>query len=265
MANMNTGEVRDVARRAENQDALLMAARVGYAVNGVLHLLIGWIALSLAWGLGTSQSADQSGALGALGSNTFGRILLWIAVIGWLGLGLWHLLQALLSRGEAKDRLKYLAKGVTYLVLTWLAFAFARGSGSSSKQQTSDFTATLMGQPFGTGLVVLVGLVIIAVGIYHINKGWKRKFLADLQEHPGEAVEKLARFGYIAKGVALIVVGGLFGIAAAQNDPKESTGLDGALKTLLEAPAGQWLVTLVALGFIAFAIYSFVRAKMARV
>ena len=127
MANMNTGEVRDVARRAENQDALLMAARVGYAVNGVLHLLIGWIALSLAWGLGTSQSADQSGALGALASNTFGRILLWIAVIGWLGLGLWHLLQALLSRGEAKDRLKYLAKGVTYLVLTRLAFAFARG------------------------------------------------------------------------------------------------------------------------------------------
>ena len=122
-----------------------------------------------------------------------------------------------------------------------------------------------MGQPFGTGLVVLVGLVIIAVGIYHINKGWKRKFLADLQEHPGEAVEKLARFGYIAKGVALIIVGGLFGIAAAQNDPKESTGLDGALKTLLDAPAGQWLVTLVALGFIAFAIYSFVRAKMARV
>ena len=111
MANMNTGEVRHVAQRAENQDALLMAARVGYAVNGVLHLLIGWIALSLAWGLGSSQSADQSGALGALASNTFGRILLWIAVVGWLGLGLWHLLQAVLSRGEAKDRLEVPRQG----------------------------------------------------------------------------------------------------------------------------------------------------------
>lgn len=265
MTNMNTGQVRNVAQRAENQDALLMAARVGYAVNGVLHLLIGWIAFSLAWGLGASESADQSGALGALASNTFGRFLLWVAVVGWLGLGLWHLLQAVLSRGEAKDRLKYAAKGGTYLALTWLAFAFARGVSSSSKEQTSDFTATLMNQPFGTGLVVLVGLVIVGVGVYHIHKGWKRKFLADLQEHPGEAVEKLARFGYIAKGIALIVVGGLFGIAALENDPEEATGLDGALKTLLEAPAGQWLVTLVALGFFAYAIYSFVRAKKARI
>lgn len=265
MTNMNTGQVRNVAQRAENQDALLMAARVGYAVNGVLHLLIGWIAFSLAWRLGASESADQSGALGALASNTFGRFLLWVAVVGWLGLGLWHLLQAVLSRGEAKDRLKYAAKGGTYLALTWLAFAFARGVSSSSKEQTSDFTATLMNQPFGTGLVVLVGLVIVGVGVYHIHKGWKRKFLADLQEHPGEAVEKLARFGYIAKGIALIVVGGLFGIAALENDPEEATGLDGALKTLLEAPAGQWLVTLVALGFFAYAIYSFVRAKKARI
>lgn len=265
MTNMDAGQVRGVARRAENQDALLMAARVGYAINGVLHLLIGWIALSLAWRLGASESADQSGALGALASNTFGRFLLWVAVVGWLGLGLWHLLQAVLSRGEVKDRLKYAAKGLTYLALAWLAFAFARGTGSSSSQQTSDFTASLMSQPFGTALVILVGLVTVGVGVYHIHKGWKRKFLADLQEQPGETVEKLARFGYIAKGVALIVVGGLFGIAALENDPDEATGLDGALKTLLEAPAGQWIVTLVALGFIAFAVYSFVRAKKARV
>jgi hypothetical protein len=262
---MNAGEVRYAAQRAENQDALLMAARVGYAVNGVLHLLIGWIALSLAWGLGASQSADQSGALGTLASNTFGRVLLWIAVVGWLGLGLWHLLQAVISRGDAKDRLKYAAKGATYLAVCWLAFEFARGSSSSSSEQTADFTGSLMSQPFGTALVILVGLVIIGVGIYHIHKGWKKKFLADLVEHPGEAVEKLARFGYIAKGVALIVVGGLFGIAALENDPEEATGLDGALKTLLDAPAGQWLVTLVGLGFIAFAIYSFVRAKKARI
>ena len=114
-------------------------------------------------------------------------------------------------------------------------------------------------------LVILVGLVIVGVGVYHIHKGWKRKFLADLQEHPGEAVEKLARFGYIAKGVALIIVGGLFGIAALENDPEEATGLDGGPKTPPEAPAGQWLVTPVALGFIAFAIYSFVRAKKARI
>jgi hypothetical protein len=263
---MDGYSVKHAAREAGNQDALLMAARAGYAVNGVLHLLIGWIALQVAWGLGSSGSADQSGALGALASNTFGRIILWIGVVGWLALGLWQFIEAILTKEEAKERLKFVAKGVVYLVLSWSAFGFASsGGGSSSKEQSSDFTASLMSQPFGTGLVIIVALVIIGVGIYHVHKGWKRKFLEDLVEHPGPTVEKLARFGYIAKGVALMVVGGLFVLAALQNDPEEATGLDGALKTMLEAPAGQWLLTLVALGFLAFGIYSIVRAKKARV
>ncbi|MDV3219898.1 DUF1206 domain-containing protein [Intrasporangium sp.] len=262
---MEEHSVKQAAREAGNQDALQMAARAGYAVNGVLHLLIGWIALQVAWGLGGSGSADQSGALSALASNTVGMVILWVGVIGWLGLGLWQLIQAIVSRDEAKERLKYVAKGITYLVLSWTAFGFARGGSSSSSEQSSDFTTTLMSQPLGTALVVIVGLVVIGVGAYHVHKGWKRKFLSDLVEHPGPAVEKLARFGYIAKGVALVVVGGLFVLAAVQNDPEEATGLDGALKTMLEAPAGQWLLTLVALGFVAFGIYSLVRAKKARV
>jgi hypothetical protein len=262
---MDGNSVKHAAREAENHEALEKAARAGYAVNGVLHLVIGWIALQVAWGFGSSGSADQSGALGALASNTLGLIILWIGVVGWLGLGLWQLAQAIIGRGEAKDRAKYAAKGLVYLLLSWSAFEFARGGSSSSKEQSSDFTASLMKQPFGTALVVLVGLIMVGVGVYHIHKGWARKFLSDLVEHPGPTVEKLARFGYIAKGVALIVVGGLFGLAALENDPEEATGLDGALKTMLEAPAGQWLLTLVALGFIAFGIYSFVRAKKARV
>ena len=262
---MDGNSVKQAAREAGNQDALLMAARVGYAVNGVLHLLIGWIALQIAWGVGASGSADQTGALGALASSSVGRVILWIGVVGWLGLGLWHVIEALLTRGEAKDRAKYAAKAVIYFVLSWSAFQFARGGSSSSKEQSSDFTASLMSQPFGTGLVVLVALVMVGVGVYHIHKGWKQKFLSDLVEHPGPTVVKLARFGYIAKGVALIVVGSLFITAALENDPKEATGLDGAMKTILDAPAGQWLLTIVALGFVAFGIYSVVRAKTARV
>src|SRR5450759_4264394 len=56
---------RDVTRVADNvegQRALQMGARVGYAVSGVLHLLIGWIALQVAWSA-SPKSADQSGAL----------------------------------------------------------------------------------------------------------------------------------------------------------------------------------------------------------
>lgn len=264
---MDRQDVKQAARSASNQEALTVAARVGYAINGVLHLLIGWIALQVAWGLAKSGSgsADQSGALSTLATNGLGRVILWIGVVGYLGLGLWQLAEAIASHGEASDRLKSAAKGIVYLVLSWTAFLFARGDSSSSKQQTSDFTASLMSKPFGTALVILVGAVIVGVGVYHVVKGWKRKFLADLVEHPGPAVEALARFGYIAKGVALVLVGGLFVFAAVNNNPDQATGLDGALKSLHDAPFGKLLLTLIALGFVAYGIYSFVRARKARV
>ena len=44
-------------------------------------------------------------------------------------------------------------------------------------------------------------------------------------------------------------------------DPSDASGLDGALRTILEAPFGQVLLTLVAVGIAAFGAYCFVRAR----
>lgn len=68
-----------------------------------------------------------------------------------------------------------------------------------------------------------------------------------------------------AKGVALIMVGFLFVLAAARNAPSKPTGLDGALRTLRQAPAGSWLLSLVAIGIAAYGVYSIARARYARV
>jgi len=57
------------------------------------------------------------------------------------------------------------------------------------------------------------------------------------------------------------VVGGLLGYAAVTVDPSQSTGLDGAMHTVLEAPFGQGLLTLVALGIAAFGVFCFFRAR----
>lgn len=267
---MDTGDVRRAARRAGDSQAVEAVARVGFVVNGILHLLIGIIAIQIAWGLSTTGggSADQSGALGALAQNGLGRVILWIAVLGFLGLAVWQLAQAIGGQGlqgKASERLKAAGKGIVYLAVASTAFTFARGGSSSSKSQSTDFTANLLGKPLGTALVVIVGLAIVGVGVYHIIKGWQKKFLQDLQEHPGQAVVTLARFGYIAKGVALMVVGGLFVLAAVNHDPKKASGLDGALRAMGDGPFGKLLLTLVALGFLAYGIYSFVRAKKARV
>ena len=97
-------------------------------------------------------------------------------------------------------------------------------------------------------------------------KGLKKSFLKeiDLASAPPTAertVTRLGQVGYPAKGVALGVVGALFVWSAVTFDPAKASGLDGALRTVLDVPFGKALLTLVALGIAAFGAFCFVRAR----
>lgn len=254
---------RGAAAAVGDNPVLETGARVGYAANGVLHLLIAWLALQIAWG-GSGGEADQSGAFGTLAGTPLGSALLWAVAIGFVLLGVWQLTEAVVRR-DIGDRVKAVGKAAVYLALSWTAISVVQGSSSDSSDQASDATARLMAQPFGRVLVAIAGLVVIGVAVYHVVKGWRRKFLEDLREQPGPRVVQLGRVGYIAKGVALGILGGLLLAAGATGDPERAQGLDGALRTLLELPLGKVLLTLAALGLAAYGLYSFARARYARV
>lgn len=262
---------KDAATTAADHPWLETAARVGFAASGLIHLLIAWIAVQVAWGGGSDEGsggsqgkADQSGALSTLAENPLGVALLVVIVAGFLGLALWQAGEAAVGSTETADRIKAAAKAVVYLALAWSALSFVLGRGKSSSGQTQDATATLLDAPFGRVLVTAVGIGVLGVGAYHVYKGWTRGFLDDLEGSPSAWTTRSGQVGYVAKGVALLVVGALFGLAGIRGSSQEATGLDGALKTLRDAAFGPWLLSAVALGLAAYGLYSFSRAKHAK-
>lgn len=72
-------------------------------------------------------------------------------------------------------------------------------------------------------------------------------------------VERLARFGYAAKGAVYIVVGLLAAMAAAGSGGK-TTDTRGALGTIFAQPFGRGLLGAVAVGLIGYALWRFVQA-----
>lgn len=74
-------------------------------------------------------------------------------------------------------------------------------------------------------------------------------------------VEKLARFGYAAKGAVYILVGGL-AVAAAFGSGGQTTGSSGALATIAGSPLGRVVLGLIALGLVGYVIWGLVRAIM---
>lgn len=271
------GSAAGAADRAGSSDALENLARVGLVAYGVVHLLVAWLALQLAWGVGGSApQADQGGALAVLARQPFGTVLLWLIAIGLIALAAWQAAEVLRWRhglsasGDARKKaaaktVKAVAKTVLYAALAVLAIRYATGGGRSGGQE-QQAAAGIFGWPAGRWLVGLIGLVVIGVGVYLIHKGVTKRFLKeiDLSEAPPAAtrlVTRLGQAGFPAKGVSFGLVGALLVWAALTVDPTRASGLDGALRALLAVPFGQVLLTLVAVGIAAFAAYCFVRAR----
>ena len=123
--------------------------------------------------------------------------------------------------------------------------------------------------PAGHAIVVVVGLVIVGVGVAGVVKGVRSSFSEEIDTSsmsPGvrNGVARLGQVGYIAKGVALGLVGGLLGYAALTYDQQEAPGLDGALQTILAQPFGRFLLTTVAIGFLAFGLFAMLQSRYRR-
>ena len=254
------------AQRAGNSDTLENLARVGLIAFGVVHLLVAWLALQLAWFGGGGKSADQSGAMATLAESPVGKPLLWVLALGLIALAVWQAAEIFRWKGDWSASGKQRTKAILYASLAVLAIRFAVGSGQSSSQKQQQTTAGVFDWPGGQWLVGLAGLVMVGVGVWHIRKGLNKHFMKQIdtsQASPAAVrlVTRLGQVGFPGKGIALIGVGGLLIWAAVTFDPSKAQGLDGALRTILELPFGQILLTLVALGIAAFGAFCFVRAR----
>ncbi len=257
------GSAKSNARKAGDNPVIEWGARLGYGANGVIHLLLAFLTADIALG-GSGKQASASGALSTLAQQPLGQFLLWVIAVGFILLTLWQLTE-LFTQSEKFDKAKAGGKAVLYGALAWTTVKYAMGGRSSSNGQSKDFTATLMNAPAGQLLVGVVGVAVVAIAGYHVYKGWREKFLEDLQEHPGRWAVVAGKVGYIAKGIALAAVGILFITAAIQHRAGKATGLDGGLRSLRDLPAGTVILLAIALGLAAYGIYSFARARYARV
>lgn len=258
------------ARAAQDSTAFRIAARVGYIVLGILHLLIGGIAVSIAMGGG--GEADQGGAMQQIREAPAGVFLLWVIVLGLTALAVWQIAEAMLERDpDTKKkwgyRAKYIGTALIYLAIAGTALVFALGGSSDSSESTQSFSAQLMSTPAGVFLIVLIGLGVTAIGIAFIVRGFTQAFKKRLDLPAGVAGKGIVTFGvvgYVAKGIAVGITGILFVVAALTNDPETASGLDGALHALVALPFGPVILWIVGAGLVVYGLFCFARARYAR-
>lgn len=264
-------------RRSAKRAPLRLLGRAGFFARGLMYVVIGWIALEIAFGK-TSQQADKNGALQAFGRSPGGEIALWVLAVGFFGMAVWRLSEAAFGTPETDrkkavwTRLTAFAKAVAYGVIGYTVIDYAIGAGGSqsSDQQSVDLTATLMRHPGGRVLVAVIGLVLVGAGLFLAFQAWRQRFkknlmLDDMGRRTRQAVEWLGRIGGIARGAVFVTAGVFLVVAAADAQPGQAKGIDSSLRQLAATPGGPWLLVIVALGLIMFGLFSGCEARWRRV
>lgn len=240
--------------------------RLGYAIRGLLYILIGLFALELSIGL-NSQGLSQNEIIVKLSTIPFGQVLLLLVICGLGGYSLWGFIRAILDYIDSTtdripffQRIGYLFSGIFYASLISPALSLLENKNNSQTKIYSlkSFSEMILTIPFGRVILLIIGSIICFTGIFQIYKAIRSHTPEDLNY-----VEKkvfaptlfmvISRIGISMRGLLWIIIG-IFALIAS--NPSDIKSTNEALTTIITLPFGHIVGGTIGIGFVLFGIYS---------
>jgi Domain of Unknown Function (DUF1206) len=259
-------------QRAANSPWIERLARFGLVAQGVSFGLVAVLAIEVALGKG-GKATDRQGALHKIAEGTLGRAAVVVLAIGFGAYALWRLVQVFLGHdveergGDASwgKRLSSLGKAAIYAGLCWTAVSILTGDGGGSKNE-QETTKGIFGWPAGRWLVFAIAAAIAGVALWNLYRGLSGRYKKQLKTGEMSAEElrwttRIAVAGLVARAIVFGIVSWFFFKAAAEYDPSQARGLDGALRKLAQEPYGEWLLAIVAAGLFAYGVFCVIQAR----
>ncbi|WP_309643181.1 DUF1206 domain-containing protein [Phenylobacterium sp.] len=256
--------------------AIELVCRAGYAARGFVYVSIGFIALLAALDR-TPQAEGAMGALEAWAAWPLGFVLLWLTGAGLYGFAAWRALQAVFDADRQGRSWKALAaragqaiSGVVYASLAVSVFGLLDALEDlreiDDQAETRQDLETALSMPGGELAIIIAGLFVLGVGIGNIWQAATDDFCKRMScdRDLARRVGLLGRFGYMARGVAFLPVGGFLVMAGLHARGTDSQGMGAALESLESQPFGGAILALTALGLMAFGLFAFAEARFRR-
>lgn len=244
-------------------------ARSGYAARGVVYVVIGIFAVLAAFG--RSETKDTEGALQAILAQPFGTMLVWLVAFGLAAFAIWRVVQAVRDTdnhgSDAKGlaiRAGLLLGAASYAAVAVLAASLVTAIGAGEGgDPTGDWMAALNETGVAWLAVYVVAALLFVVGAAHIVKGWRAGFEKYFRcaEDVMRWLRPLSRLGLIARGLVFLVLAGLIFRGGLAYDAESRPGLTDALQAVQGYAFGWFLFLAIALGLVAFGLYSLAEAR----
>lgn len=242
---------------------------LGLVAYGVLHLLVAWIIVRIAWS-GRHGSVTDETALQEMAETVGGEVLLWLMAVGLMAMTLWQVFETLWRRNPDEPALmrrfgrfgSLISAGVYFSVGYSAARIAIVGrlvrEGRASVERTPEIalmTTRVLAVGIGIGILVAAGRQFYQIG--------RSRFAGDLRPGVPGWVLVAGRVGYVGKGITLGIIGVLM-IIVGFDGRVGPPGLEAIVRLMNITPADGVLLVVKAVGLVLFGGYCFLWAAYRR-
>jgi hypothetical protein len=246
----------------DKSEKVVWLARLGYAVRGVVYVLIGYLALSTT---GEQVRDGTGGALTFIRSIPGGTAILYVASLGLVGYAVYKLIAALYDTenlgGEPKglaQRAAYLASAVIYAALSWTALQLATGAKSAAGDRNHELASAVLTFDLGPVALGLAGLALIGGAAFQAKSAYDTSFMRHISSDAPSATCWIGRIGLGTRALVFLLMGWSLlrsGWFASSNEVR-SLG-----QAILDMREMGPLYSVVGAGIALFGVFSLITAR----
>jgi hypothetical protein len=259
---------------------LRVVSRVGLVCRGMVYLLVGSLALRLAFAVhrATAAPASSAGAVQDAVAPAWGRVTLVVLVAGLAAYALTQLVEAVFRPSRATGAMgAWRQRAVSswgcllYLVFCLSTARLLAGTPAvqtavSEQRQVTDVTAVVLRSGWGRALLIVAGVLAVVAGLEtgrrSVRLDFRERFTVERMPRPLALLTRaLGGAGCVARAVVIVLAGVFVVKAAVLSRAGQAKGLDAIFRSVAGLAGGSWLLALLACGLLCYGLYCLIEAR----
>jgi hypothetical protein len=247
----------------DKSEKIVWLARLGYAVRGLVYLLLGYLLLSAT---GKDEvSRGTTGALEYVRTIPGGTAILSICALGLIGYAAYKLIAGLFDTERLGTKVKGIGKRASYVVsagvyaaLAWTALELVRGAHASGGNQNRELASTALTFDLGPIALGLAGLALIIGAGAQAKSAYDLGFMRHISSQAPPATCWIGRIGLGTRALVFLLMGWSLLRSGWFASSQEVRSLGQAMLDLREMGLG---FSIVAVGIALFGVFSLITAR----
>lgn len=243
--------------------------KFGFLTKGFIYAIIGILTFLAAFDLG-GKIANKNSVISFLEQQLFGKILLFILGLGMLSYANWRFYKSfiVLKKKDTKNKfifsIDYFFRGLIYASFS-LSILYQVFNLKLNRVSKETVVSKILDIENGIYILYSIAFMVLISSLNQFYIAFSKNYLKNIKKTNNiesfEFLNKSGRFGITARGISFLIFSWFIFKASSNSNPDQVKGTQEMFSYLQSLTLGNFLMAVMAIGFISYGIFQYFYAR----